>query len=75
MHENFIVLTLDIAMRADDFGVELSYEGLNNAVVGFFTLFGEEIIETVEKIDEEIIGVVLLVPSKLNNIKFTGPMK
>lgn len=54
-------------MRADDFRVELSYEGLNNAVVGFFALFGEEIIETVEKIDEEIIGVVLLVPSKRSN--------
>ena len=75
MHEDFVILTLDVAVWADYLGVELSNEGLYYFMVGFLALFREEVVETVDKVDQEIIGVVLLVASKLNHTKDTGPMK
>ena len=41
-------------------------------MVGFFLRFGEVIIDGVQEVDEEVVGIVLLIASELNKQIITG---
>lgn len=59
-------------MRAYDFGVEFPDQGLKDAVEGFIRVFAQVIVDSVDEVDQKVIGVVLLVPFELDSNKITG---
>ena len=72
LQENLIILTDSVAVGTQHFRVKLPNEGLEHRMVCFFFRFGEVIVDGVNEVDEEVVGVMLLVASELSKPTITG---
>lgn len=72
LQKDFIVLTDSIAVRTQYFRVKLSNKWLQYGMIGFFFRLGEMIIDGVQEVDQEVVGIVLLIASELSKLKITG---
>jgi hypothetical protein len=52
--------------------MKLTDKRLKNLMIGFISLFFKIIIDRIEEIDQEIIGILLFIASKLSKQNITG---
>lgn len=71
LQEDLSIFADGLAVRTDHLRVKLSNKRLEDFMVFFSFWFFEEVVEEVEEVDQEIVGIVLLVSFELSYIMNT----
>ncbi len=72
LQEDFVVLADSFAIWTEDFRVELSNQGLEDGIVGLIFGLFEMVIEDIDEVEEEVVGVMLFISFELNSCGITG---